>query len=182
MYKYVGDISNIAHYIIMNFIQNKEVAIDGTLGNGHDTDFLSRNFKEVYSFDIQKGACDKYLKICPGNVKVINNSHENILEYVDKSVDCIMYNLGFLPGGDKSITTNHDSSLKSIKSGLKILAEGGIMTIALYRGHEEGKKEEEIILSYLKQINKSQYGVMIHNFHNRSEEAPMLIVIEKNQK
>ena len=50
MFNYVGDISTISHYIITEFLKNKNVAIDGTLGNGHDTDFLKDNFKKVYSF------------------------------------------------------------------------------------------------------------------------------------
>ena len=60
MFKYVGNISDLSHYIIKNFVFNKEVAIDGTLGNGYDSDFLSENFKKVYSFDIQEEACIKY--------------------------------------------------------------------------------------------------------------------------
>ncbi len=43
----------------------------------------------------------------------------------------------------------------------------------------EGKREKTCILDFLKQISKKQYGVMIHEFLNRSETAPMLAVIEK---
>lgn len=43
MFKYVGDISKISHYIIDKFLENKNIAIDATLGNGYDTDFLSKN-------------------------------------------------------------------------------------------------------------------------------------------
>ncbi|WP_242835124.1 hypothetical protein [Clostridium sartagoforme] len=56
MYKYVGNISDLSHHIIESFITNKRIAIDATLGNGHDTDFLSNIFQYVYSFDIQKQA------------------------------------------------------------------------------------------------------------------------------
>ena len=100
-------------------------------------------------------------------------------KYVDETVDCIMYNLGFLPGGDKSITTMHETSLLSIKEGLEVLASNGIMTICIYRGHSEGKEEENIILQYLELLPKSKFGVMYHSFLNRSKEAPILIVIEK---
>lgn len=179
MFKYVSDISEISHYIINEFLQNKNIAVDATLGNGHDTDFLYKNFNEVYSFDIQKSACENYLKKNVSNVNVINDSHHMLKKYIDKNVDCIMYNLGFLPGGDKSITTMSDTSIASIKSGLNMLNSGGIMTICLYRGHEEGKKEEAVIIPYLKNIDKSKYGVMYHSFLNRNDNAPILIVIEK---
>ena len=50
MFKYVGNISDLSHYIIKDFVENKNVAIDGTLGNGFDTDFLASLFHKVYSF------------------------------------------------------------------------------------------------------------------------------------
>ena len=179
MFKYVGDISEITHYIIKTFLKNKNVAVDATLGNGHDTDFLAERFKEVYAFDIQEKSCTSYTQKNKENVKVIHSSHDLLSQYVDKKVDCIMYNLGFLPGGDKNITTKSDTSLKSIKTGLNLLNNGGMMTICLYRGHTEGKKEESVIIPFLKELPKAQFGVMYQTFLNRSEDAPVLIIIEK---
>ncbi|MBE6062908.1 MAG: rRNA methylase [Clostridium butyricum] len=181
MFKYVGDISEISHYVIDKFLDNKGIAVDATLGNGHDTDFLADRFNKVYSFDIQECACTSYEKKNRKNVHIINDSHEKIKEYVKEQVDCIMYNLGFLPGGNKNITTMHESSLKSIKDGLEILKNGAIMSIAVYRGHDEGKLEENIIIDYVKKLPKNKYGVMEHCFLNRSETSPMLLIIEKNK-
>lgn len=178
MYKYVGDISKLAQDIIKDYLEEKNIAIDGTLGNGHDSDFLSENFNKVYSFEIQEDACLKYNKKNKDNVKVINASHHLFEEYVSEEVNCIMYNLGFLPGGNKEITTLHETSLESIKIGLNILSSGGIMTLCIYTGHNEGKQEESCILSYLKELPKNKFGVMVHSFLNRSN-APILVIIEK---
>ena len=90
-----------------------------------------------------------------------------------------MYNLGFLPGGNKNITTLHKTSLESIKEGLDLLKSGGIMTICIYRGHSEGKIEESCILEYLKTLPKNQFGVMVQTYLNRQEISPLLVVIEK---
>lgn len=179
MFKYVSEVSEISHYIINTFVSKKEIAVDATLGNGYDTDFLSENFKKVYSFDIQKCACDNYKEKKKSNVKLINDSHHLLKSYINEKVSCIMYNLGFLPGGDKTITTNYETSLESIKEGLELLISGGIMTICIYRGHEEGKKEEKMILEYVKQLPKDRFGAMNHEVLNRSENAPILVVIEK---
>ena len=73
MFKYVGNISDLSHYIIKDFVENKNVAIDGTLGNGFDTDFLASLFHKVYSFDIQKEACENYIKNNKENVNIIND-------------------------------------------------------------------------------------------------------------
>lgn len=179
MFKYVSDVSIISHAIIKNFLEHKQAAIDATLGNGHDTDFLSENFEKVYAFDIQKMACDNYKSKNKENVTVINDSHSSFKEYIHEYVDCIMYNLGFLPGGDKNITTMHESSLKSIKEGLDLLSSGGIMTICIYTGHDEGKNEETCIIEYLQSLPKNKYGVMEHRFINRKNNPPILVVVEK---
>ena len=178
MFKYVGNISDLSHYIIKNFLENKNLAIDATLGNGYDTDFLADTFKKVYSFDIQKEACDSY-KVNDRNIVVINDSHHLFKNYISENVDCIMYNLGFLPGGNKEITTLHNTSLESIKVGLELLNSGGIMTICIYRGHDEGKIEETCILEYLKTLPKNVYGVMVHSYLNRQNISPLLVIIEK---
>lgn len=179
MFKYVGNISDLSHYIIKDFVPNKKVAIDATLGNGYDTDFLSSLFEKVYSFDVQEEVCINYNEKRKSNVKVINDSHHLFRLYIKEPVDCIMYNLGFLPGGNKEITTLHKTSLESIKTGLEILNSGGIMTICIYRGHNEGKIEETCILEYLKTLPKNSYGVMIQSYLNRQDISPLLAVIEK---
>jgi Putative rRNA methylase len=180
MYKYINNISDIGHFIIDNYLENKRVAIDATLGNGHDTDYLSSKFQRVYAFDIQKNPCEVYISKKKENVKVINDSHHKLKDYVKEPVDCIIYNLGYLPGGDKNITTLYETSLFSIKIGLELLDYGGIMVICIYRGHNEGKKEETCILSYVKNLPKNEFGVMGHSYLNRDINAPTLIIIEKN--
>lgn len=181
MYKYAGDISHISHNIILSYCRSFEIGVDGTLGNGYDTDFLSANFGKVYSFEIQKHAIDKYKDRKSDNINLIWDSHENFKQYIHEEVDCIMYNLGFLPGGDKSVTTKSDSTINSIKTGLSLLKPGGIMSIAVYTGHDEGKKEEKSLLHLTKSLSKSDYGVLLHTFVNRIN-SPQLFMIEKNLK
>lgn len=179
MYRYVTDVSKLSHHIVKNFCINFNIAVDATLGNGYDSDFLSENFTKVYAFDIQKCAVDGYKEKNIGNVCLINDSHENFSKYINEKVDCIMYNLGFLPGGDKKVTTRWESTLKSLEDGLNIIDRGALVSIALYRGHEEGKKEEEVVINYVKNLPKNKYGVMIHSFVNRDNNPPILIIIEK---
>ena len=179
MFLYTSDFSSLTHYIIEHFVKNKNIAIDATLGNGYDTNFLSEKFKNVIAFDIRKEACEKYLEHKNSNVTIINDSHNKFKEYINSKVDCIVYNLGFLPGGDKSITTIHTTSLESIKAGLDILSNGALMLITVYRGHEEGKIEYLHIGDYLINLPKDKYAVMKHEIVNRSENSPMLFVVEK---
>ena len=178
MFKYVSDVSILSHNIIKEYIPEKDVAIDATLGNGYDCDFLSENFKKVYAFEIQKDACDKYIDK-NNNVIVINESHDKLSYFVKEPVNCICYNLGYLPGGDKNITTLAKSSLSSIKQSLELITKKGIVSIAIYRGHNEGKEEENCIINFAKTLPKNKYGVMLHECINRSITSPLLMIIEK---
>lgn len=179
MFRYLGDITDLSHYIIKNFVIDKNIAVDETLGNGGDCDFLSENFKKVYAFDIQSQAIEQYKKRCKDNVTLICDSHANVEEYINEEVDVAIYNLGFLPGGDKSITTKAVSTLKSIEGTLKILKSGGFAIIAVYVGHNEGVHESEEVLKYASSLPKDKFGVMLHKVINRSEKAPYLLVVEK---
>lgn len=179
MFKYLGNITDLSHHIIDSFVDNKIVALDGTLGNGWDCDFLSEKFEKVYAFDIQERAIEQYKQKGKENVSLIFDSHENVEQYITEGIDAAIYNLGFLPGGDKSVTTKASSTLKSIEATLKLLNSGGLLIIAVYVGHEEGAKEGEALLQYTSKLPKNKFGVMLHKVLNRNESSPYMLVIEK---
>jgi len=179
MYNYVNDINELVHTIIMLYYSKCNIAVDATLGNGHDTDFLASFFNKVYSFDIQKSSTDNYLAKNKNNVIVIHDSHINLELYIKEEIDVIVYNLGYLPGSSKEVTTKSDSTLTSIKIALKLLIPGGILLAVMYPGHMEGKKESETIVKFASKLSKKAFGVMLHTFINR-DNAPQLLIIEKN--
>ena len=92
-----------------------------------------------------------------------------------------MYNLGFLPGGDKDLTTVYESTLKSIEKALLLLNPQGILTIAIYPGHQAGKLEKEHLLDYCRKLPKHKFGVLYSQFVNRQNNPPELLIIEKNE-
>ena len=98
-----------------------EAAIDATAGNGHDTHFLSEHVGpagEVYAIDLQKSALEvtsrRLSAIGLQNVRLINQDHAQLSSLVPielrSRIGAIMFNLGYLPGGDKSITTSPTST------------------------------------------------------------------------
>ena len=178
MFLYTKNISELAHNIVKAHCPNTNLAIDATLGNGYDTDFLSRIFRKVYAFDIQSDVIDQNKAKGLKNVEYILDSHENFIKYIT-SADCIMYNLGFLPGGDKSITTLTSSTISSMQMATNILNSNGIISIAIYEGHQEGRREKDAIMNFVSTLPKNKFGVMSHSVINR-ENAPSLIIIEKN--
>ena len=160
---------------------NYNVAVDFTMGNGYDTLFLSGLANKVYSFDIQKQALintKERLKDV-NNVELILDSHEHVDRYVD-SIDVGIFNFGYLPNGDHSITTKADSSLQAIKKGIELLNPGCILYLVVYVGHDEGKREGVIIDEYVSKLDFKLFNVGMFKMINK-ELAPYVIMIEKRK-
>lgn len=161
--------------------QKKMHAIDATCGNGYDMVFLTKVFKNtVYGFDIQKEAIQKTHQLLKKeqakNYELILDSHENIgkhLFQLKNKISVVVFNLGYLPGSDKKITTNYKKTIKAIDECYKLLCQKGIILITVYKGHDEGKLESKHLKSHIK---KYEYEI----FENSSKlDAPYLIKIKK---
>ncbi len=138
------------------------MVVDFTMGNGHDTEFLSRAVGEsghVYAFDIQPSAVESTRKRlaesgCPENYTLICDSHHNVKKYVDCKIKGGMFNLGWLPGGDKSITTMRETTMPAIEAAIDLLDADAILNVAVYPGHPEGDAEGKMIEEYLSGLSR----------------------------
>lgn len=179
--KYVGRITDRVKLLIdVLFKDGGNIAYDMTLGNGNDAVFLSRKFKKVIALDIQKEAIEKFS--APQNVMCIHKDHSEIDDLIKESseekADLILYNLGYLPGGDKNIKTHGNTTVKSIKKAFNLLNDKGFILISSYTGHDEGK-EKDIVEDFLKTLDDKEYSVLKHEYLNRVNYPPVLYVIEK---
>ena len=177
--------TELALHLCSAYIKKDDVCVDCTCGNGHDTLWLANRCKKVYSFDIQNAAIESTSRLLAENsvenVVLIEDSHEKIKEYVSENPSVIIFNFGFLPGGDKSLTTKRESSLKALEGALDILATGGILCATMYPGHEEGKLEQEMILAWAKNLNSREYHAVFANMLNQSDRAPQVLWITKKR-
>jgi SAM-dependent methyltransferase len=184
----------LAHDYWRRLLQPGDLAIDATAGNGQDTLFIAKLLvkngnglkKQLFAIDIQPKAIAASKKLLEENlptqmdlIEWITASHEVFPSQITpESVKLIVYNLGYLPGGDKSLTTMLGSTLESIKNALTLLTAGGALSITCYPGHPEGKKEEESLLEFAKTLNPRQWSVLFHRYMNR-EASPSLLLIVK---
>lgn len=161
-------------------------AIDATCGNGNDTLFLSELLSAhpesyVYGYDLQSAAIESTRKLVPSErVRLFRQSHETFgpLPHPPR---LIIYNLGYLPKGDKSIVTQTASTLKSVGEALSILAEGGALSITCYPGHDEGQKEEAALLDFLAKLPSSSWQVQHHRWLNRPRSPSLLWILKTSQ-
>ncbi len=174
------------HGAIERHIGKGAVCIDATAGRGFDTAFLcslAGDSGSVTAFDIQPEAIEStraLLKERGLNARVILSSHENMAQYAEpNSVDCIVFNLGYLPKGDHGIFTRFESTKKAIESGLGLLKSGGLMCVSVYYGGDSGYEERDALLPWLKELDDSKYQVLVTFFHNWKKDPPIPVLIYK---
>lgn len=183
----LGSAVHLAQVLITEKLKHGHVAVDATAGRGNDTLFLARLVGPtgiVYAFDIQKAALartESLLKrqMPSARVELICDGHEKMLDYVPSMIDAVMYNLGYLPGGDQSITTGPKTTIASVNAALSLLKKGGRISLVIYTGHPGGRQEYAAVEQYVSMLDSLQYRVIKINFLNRAANAPVLIMIEK---
>jgi hypothetical protein len=66
-------------------------------------------------------------------------------------VSLVMFNLGYLPGGDHAITTTPASTLKAMDMAMAFLRVGGMLSVVAYRGHAGGQEEFDAVAAWMTQ-------------------------------
>ena len=180
------DLLDLHKTFILRHLGAGDTAVDFTMGNGHDTAFLSRTVGErghVYAFDIQEAAVRSTAALleqegCPQNYTLIHDSHHHVAEYVHTPIKAGMFNLGWLPGGDKSITTLRETTMPAIEAAIDLLDHGGGLLVAVYPGHAEGEAEGKMLLDYFATPDRTKICCTLIRILN-SPTSPFFIVIEK---
>ena len=177
---------HITEFFINN-IPVGTIAIDATAGNGNDTLKLCRAVGDkgkVFAFDIQQTALDntkqKLEENSFSNASLILDSHENMDKYVECKVSAIVFNLGYLPGGDHSLCTKYETSIKAIEKSLELISDDGFISVTVYYGKNSGTEEKKQVFKYLKSIDYKKYTVTVHDFYNRPNNPPITVIITKN--
>lgn len=180
-----------ARYLLEKTVKKGDIAVDGTVGNGHDTLFLARltgKTGRVFGFDIQEQAIATTKRRLEENgeeeqVTLFHKGHEEILNSIPEKhhgkITGAVFNLGYLPGGDKSIVTRSETTIKAIEQLLKIMAPEGIIVLVIYHGHEEGAKERDALLQYGKTLDQKKCHVLKYEFINQINNPPFIMAIEK---
>ena len=167
-------------------IRENGVYADFTMGKGGDVLYIKKSCPsaKIYAFDIQSEAVQitkKRLedeKCFDENVILINDSHANLRNYISEELDGAIFNLGYLPGSDKSVTTQTDSTFACLTAALEILKPGGVIVVSVYQGHEEGAYEGDKILESAANLEKKEYDCLYHRLIN-IPEAPFIVAFQK---
>ena len=170
-------------------VQEGDLCIDATMGHGNDTLLLSQlsgTSGKVYAFDVQKPALEATqakltAENAPENYTLLLESHANMSEYVSPdSVSCIVFNFGYLPGGDHTLATKAETSIQALTTALSLLKKGGMISLCIYSGGDSGFEEREQILIWLKGLDPHRYLVIKSDYYNRPNNPPIPVLVIKN--
>ena len=177
----------LAREVILQAVLPGDTAVDATMGNGHDTLMLCEAVGpagRVYAFDVQAQAVaetEKRLREqdMAGRAVLIRAGHEHMVEYVKEPVKAVMFNLGWLPGGDHEVTTRWETTRRAVESALDLLMPMGVLVICAYPGHAEGEREKRELTAMLAGLSNRQYNVLHQRFLNAAAGAPECFVVQK---
>lgn len=177
----------LSHLFIRRFVTHGDHVVDATCGNGHDTLLLAGlvgSSGRVWAFDIQREAVEattaRLAKAGGFDIVVlVHAGHETMAEHCRGPVKAVVFNLGYLPGGDRSVVTRPESTLASLEQSLALIAPGGVVIITLYPGHEGGQQERTGLEARLAQLSPVGFHVWRMGQMNVPATAPYVIMVQK---
>lgn len=181
---------DFSHELLSQVVSYGDTVVDCTVGNGHDTLFLANlvgTDGTVYGFDIQAQAIENtkaLLRKTPPSAKNIflyNISHSKVDEILpyQTMISAAIFNLGYLPGGDKTIVTYPETTIEAIKGCLNHLAHNGLVIVVAYYGHPGGEREKNTVLEFGSQLDQKRYSVLEYSFLNQTHWPPILMAIQR---
>ena len=180
----------LTHRFMRERVRPGDFCIDATAGRGRDTALLAALAGErgrVLGMDIQPEA------VCAARAllkergldtvaRVVLDSHENIDAYAAPgTVDLIVFNLGWLPGSDHSVSTRPESTLPALEKSLTLLRPGGALSLCVYYGGTGTSDEKEAVLAWAREVDDKQYTALVCDFANRRGAPPIPIFITRDR-
>ncbi len=184
----LGNALKVSHDYMEQIIQPGDTVIDATVGNGKDTLFLAGLVGEtghVFGFDVQPLALERTREKLEaaglsGRVTLVCDGHQHMEQYAAFGIRFAAFNLGYLPGADKQVTTMTDTTLAAIEAALRLLAPKAMCSVCVYPGHEEGRRELEAVFRLLSSLDARKYTVIHRNFINQPKNPPELFSVWTN--
>lgn len=186
--------TEVAHLVWKRVVQKGDTVIDATCGNGHDTLAMLKMVADesckgsVYGMDIQEVALQKTSSLLEESVslnekelvKLFSKCHSKMHEVLprDTCVRLVAFNLGYLPGGDKTIITESGTTLKALEVAKDILLPGGLISLVVYVGHPGGWEELQIVQQFVSKLSVKKWICCEYQSSNRSW-SPVLVFLFK---
>ncbi|OTN75124.1 hypothetical protein A5886_000194 [Enterococcus sp. 8G7_MSG3316] len=178
-----------SHTLLKEIVQPGQTVVDATMGNGFDTELLASLVGpkgRVFAFDIQEQALTitkqrLAQKQLLSQVSLLHLGHEHVAEYVQGPIQAAIFNLGYLPRGDKEIITLPATTKQALEALLLLLAPRGRIIIVCYYGHQGGAAELAAVQQFCAELPQESFNVLSYQFINQRNQPPILYCIERKK-
>ncbi len=179
---------------LAEIVKPHDEVVDATIGNGYDTLFLINCLRDedstikgfLWGFDVQEQA----LESTQGKLNqadVANDcyslhlaSHAQLASIVpSRQLAVVMFNLGYLPGADKSIITKTQETMQALKMALMKLKVGGVLSIMCYPGHEGGDVESATVTAWVDALDSEQFLIKRVDSEFVTTKSAFLLWVQK---
>ncbi|GEK28376.1 tRNA (mnm(5)s(2)U34)-methyltransferase [Furfurilactobacillus siliginis] len=178
-----------SHTIIEQVVLPGDLVVDATVGQGNDTRFLAAlvgKTGRVLGFDIQQTALDETRTMLTltglrQQVELIHAGHETLAQKLTATdqLSAVMFNLGYLPGGDHSVVTKAASTIAALQTACDNLRRSGVITLMVYTGHPGGEKEAAAVEQFVTGLPQKTFQVLRYQYINQQHQPPYLLIIQK---
>lgn len=181
-------LTHVAHEMMRLVLRPGDTAIDATCGNGHDTTFLAKSVGptgRIYAFDVQesaihstRAAVEKEIPIGSHPAIMLERRCHSEMQAVAGSnvARAICFNLGYLPGGDKSLTTSIESTVSAVEAAFEVITSGGLISLLCYTAHPGGMEEYDAVKNLVSNLPTGYWVSTELRLLNRPS-APVLILV-----
>ena len=180
------------HTMLRERLLPGDLAVDATAGNGHDTHFLAQLIGpegKVFAFDVQPeaiAATQRLLQrwgVPEACYQLVGASHAEMAAHLPGDAEgrmaAVIFNLGYLPGGDKSVITRAETTLPAVRAALELLRPGGLLLLVLYPGHAGGAEEAQVLRDFASGLPPRQWQVTEYRTLNARNAPPVVLAVEK---
>ena len=175
-------------HILAEVLRPGDLAVDATVGNGHDTALLARLVGPsglVHGFDVQTEAIASAERLLAAaglaeRVRLHALGHERLAQALPEAdrgrAAAVVFNLGYLPGGDETRVTRPETTLAALEASREILAPGGVIALACYGGHAGGAEETDAVTAWCRSLPFAGWRVARYELINKPG-GPIVAVI-----
>lgn len=177
----------LAHLMLRHFVRSGAHVVDATCGNGNDTLLLAELVGptgRVWAFDVQQEAMENTAAKLAANglserVTLVAHGHETLARQVNLALNAVVFNLGYLPGGDRSIITRPETTGAALEQALELLAPGGVVALTIYPGHNGGDAERRLAEEWAATLHAPRFHAWRMGQISADDDAPYLILVQK---
>ena len=182
-------LTQLVHDRLKVHLRPGDYAIDATAGNGHDSLLLAQGVGKIgklYAIDVQAAAIDatreRLHKLgCLDQAELQQGDHatllENLAQESPRTAHAIVFNLGYLPGSDKTVQTQAGNTVAALDASARLLAPNGLLFVTAYRGHSGGATEADAVALWMRAQESAGWQLECHDPDSTRNSLPPVLWI-----